>query len=304
MTTAKKGAIIRAINTGATAIENKFFEVLKMKSTNKQQATRTTEQATNTARAERQAEIITAENVERMSEQIALKALKTVIASGKGLTAEQAEKLREQGKDIASGGNFSVMYKIYCGLIHDITTAKNTLENFSDGKDIAQEIAVILWTYNGKPLDYLTDEKNDNGERLTVLRLAFKTANRYIMGERKRIYKTAYIDEINENGECVYHEIPQEWDIPTITDYKTITAIIKQLKLTDTEKKILYYRLRGVAVDDTKKGKNGQLTQKTATSMRTIAEKIGISHKTVIKHLKNIQRKAVEIGLTPKTKSK
>lgn len=229
------------------------------------------------------ATLLTAENIELLSEIIALRAIKTNYAK--------------------SGMPF--MYDLYCGLVKDINENKKTASPFSDGYDIASEIKLYLLQNIGK---YTTDE-NTNGEKCKdgttadIWRTAFRIANRYIIGERQKVYKCVYVDEIDENGNRLYYEIPQEWDIDGIHDYKTIMAIIKQLKLTDTEKKILYYRLRGIAVDDTQKGKNGQPTQKTAVSMRTIAEKIGISHIAVYKHLKNIQRKAVEIGLTPNAKT-
>lgn len=229
------------------------------------------------------ATIITADNVELLSEIIALRALKTNYAK--------------------SGMPF--MYDLYCGLVKDINENKKTAKPFSDGYDIASEIKLyLLHNIGKKTTDENTDgEKNKDGTTADIWRTAFRVANRYIIGERQKNYKCVYVDEIDENGNRLYYEIPQQWDVDTIHDYKTITAIIKQLKLTDTEKKILYYRLRGVAVDDTRKGKNGQPTQKTATSTRTIAEKIGISNIAVYKHLKNIQQKAVEIGLTPKTKT-
>lgn len=249
---------------------------------------------------------ITAENVLTLSEIIAVKAMKTNLASGKGLAMDEYRKKIENGENPNASGNFNPFYYLYINLVYDIMSRKKDYTKpMGNSYDIVQEIALYLCGNIGKmTTDENTDgEKNKDGTTADIWRTAFRVANRYIKGERKQIYKCVYVDEIDENGNRVFYEIPQEWDTPTVTDYKTITAIIKRLKLTDTEKKVLYYRLRGVAVDDTKKGKNGQQTQRTQTSTRTIAEKIGISNIAVYKHLKNIQRKAVEIGLTPKTEN-
>lgn len=227
------------------------------------------------------ATIITADNIELLSEIIALRALKTNYAK--------------------SGMPF--MYDLYCGLVKDINENKKTAKPLSDGYDIASEIKLYLFHNIGKKTtDENTDgEKNKDGTTADIWRTAFRVANRYIIGERQKVYKCVYVDEIDENGNRLYYEIPQQWDIDTITDYKTITATIKQLKLTDTEKKVLYYRLRGIGVNSQQDGKTRQV--KKGISERTIAEKIGISNIAVHKHLQNIRRKAVEIGLTPKTKN-
>lgn len=294
MTTAKSGAIISTVASNRRKTCNeKIKKAVKVDIMTKEQkkqtttnANATTQQplptvATEKATPQHPATIITADNIELLSEIIALRALKTNYAN--------------------SGMPF--MYNLYCGLVKDINENKKTAQPFSDGYDIASEIKLYLFKHIGnKTTDENTDgEKNKDGTTADIWRTAFRIANRYIMGERKKVYKCAYVDEIDENGNRLYYEIPQFWDVPTITDYKTITAIIKQLKLTDTEKKVLYYRLRGIGVDSQQDGKTKQI--KKGISTRTIAEKVGISSTAVYKHLKNIQRKAVEIGLTPKTKS-
>lgn len=326
-----------------------------MKNTNKQQATRTTEQATNTnvtvilgngiryyenpttitqadicsntektpcillehekyillygekiASIEHKQTLITNDNVITLSEIIAVKAMKTNLASGTGLTMDEYRKKIEKGENPNASGKFNPLYDLYLDLVWDIMRRKKDhTQPMGSGYDIVSEIKLYLLRNVGKKTtDENTDgEKNKDGTTADIWRTAFRVANRYIIGERKQMYKCVYVDEIDENGERIYYEIPQEWDVDTIHDYKTITAIIKQLKLTDTEKKILYYRLRGIAVDDTKKGKNGQPTQKTAVSVRTIAQKLRLSKSAVDKHLQNIRRKAVEIGLTPNAKT-
>lgn len=247
---------------------------------------------------------ITADNVLTLSEIIAVKAMKTNLASGKGLTMDEYRKKIENGENPNASGNFNPLYYLYINLVCDIMSRKKDYKQaLGNGYDIVQTIALYLTANIGKKTtDENTDgEKNKDGTTADIWRTAFRVANRYIKGERKQIYKCIYVDEINENGERIYYEIPQNWDVPTVTDYKTITAIIKQLKLTDTEKKILYYRLRGIGVDSQQNGKTKQL--KKGISTRTIAEKIGLSKSTVDRHIQNIRRKAVEIGLTPKTKN-
>ena len=219
--------------------------------------------------------IITADNVTAYGERIAIRALKTCITSGKGYTAESAKKARENGKNINASGNFNFIYGLYTGLIADITARKNdTARPLSDGYDIAQTATAFLCDYIGKnindPAD--TDEKNKDGTPASILRACFRAVNRYIMGERQREYKRAYVDEQDENGNTLFYEIPDLWDTPTATDFKRVKQVIDALNLTAKQAQILGYRLRGLSVHQ-------------------IAEKLKIHRKTLQEHIKAIQAK-------------
>lgn len=225
----------------------------------KRQNTHTTTPATLAPVQVNNAEIITADNVQTMGERIAVRALKTCYQKG--------------------GQPF--IYTLYCGLIADITENKKTGAPLSDGYDIAQTASAFLCDYIGKTLqDTTTDGQTDkDGQPVSILRACFRAVNRYIMGERQHEYKRLYVDEIDEKGNALYYEIPEFWDIPTATDYKTVTAKIAEMKLSMNEKRVLTYRLRGV-------------------SLEGIARIIGADKRNVTTYLQRIRTKAQKIGLT------
>ncbi len=225
----------------------------------KRQNTHTTTPATLAPVQVNNAEIITADNVQTMGERIAVRALKTCYQKG--------------------GQPF--IYSLYCGLVADITENKKTGAPLSDGYDIAQTACLFLCAYMGKTLqDKTADGQTDkDGNPVTILRACFRAVNHYIMGERQREYKRAYVDEIDENGNALFYEIPDEWDIPTATDYKRVNELITALKLSQNEKRFLSYRLRGYSLD-------------------VIAQKMGIARGNVNTYRQRIKAKADKIGLT------
>ena len=226
----------------------------------KRQNTHTTTPATLAPVQVNNAEIITADNVQTMGERIAVRALKTCYQKG--------------------GQPF--IYSLYCGIVADITENKKTGAPLSDGYDIAQTACAYLCEYIGKGLhDKTTDGQTDkDGNPVDVLRGCFRAVNRYIMGERQREYKRAYVDEIDEKtGATLYYEIPEFYDIPTATDYKRVNELITALKLSQNEKRFLSYRLRGYSLD-------------------VIAQKMGIARGNVNTYRQRIKAKADKIGLT------
>jgi DNA-binding CsgD family transcriptional regulator len=228
---------------------------MKTTNTNRKQATTKARKQTKPAPiadTASPAEIITADNVQTMGERIAVRALKTCYQKG--------------------GQPF--IYALYCGLVADITENKKTGAPLSDGYDIAQTASAYLCEYIGKTLqDKTTDGQTDkDGQPVTILRACFRAVNRYIMGERQHDYKRVYVDEIDENGATLYYEIPAEWDTPTATDYKHITAVIKALNLTSRQAQILRYRLSG-------------------KSIHQIADILKIHRKTLQEHMQALQRK-------------
>lgn len=239
---------------------------MKTTNTNRKQATTNASKQTKPASKRKQAqpapavivdtanpaEIITADNVQTMGERIAVRALKTCYQKG--------------------GQPF--IYALYCGLVADITENKKAGLPLSDGYDIAQTASAFLCEYIGKTLqDTTTDGQTDkDGQPVTILRACFRAVNRYIMGERQHDYKRVYVDDVDENGATLYYEIPAEWDTPTATDYKHITAVIKALNLTSRQAQILRYRLSG-------------------KSIHQIADILKIHRKTLQEHMQALQRK-------------
>lgn len=225
----------------------------------KRQNTHTTTPATLAPVQVNNAEIITADNVQSLGERIAVRALKTCYQKG--------------------GQPF--IYTLYCGLIADITENKKTGAPLSDGYDIAQTACAYLCEYIGKGLhDKTTDGQTDkDGQPVSILRACFRAVNRYIMGEQQREYKRAYIDDLDENGNALIYEIPAFWDMPTATDYKTVTAKIAEMGLSMNEKKFLTYRLRGY-------------------SLEKIAPIMGVKRDTLNVYRKRLKDKAQKIGLT------
>ena len=228
-----------------------------MKNTTKKTAVNTATQPTTTPAAlapvqVNTAEIITAENVQTMGECIAVRALKTCYQKG--------------------GQPF--IYSLYCGLVADITENKKTGAPLSDGYDIAQTASAFLCEHIGKTLqDTTTDGQTDkDGNPVTILRACFRAVNRYIKGERQHEYRRLYVDEIDENGNALYYEIPEFWDMPTAADFKQVTAIIKALNLTSRQAQILRYRLSG-------------------KSIHQIADILKIHRKTLQEHMQALQRK-------------
>lgn len=236
-----------------------------------------------------EAETITAENVQQIAERFAIRNLKTVISSGKGLTEKEAEKLREKGKDITKANGFLKMYDLYIGAIKDANKNEEDTTPFTDGMDIIQEASCVLWEYHDKALSDFTEHTNRKGEQLTVKRYTYSVINSYIMGERTRFYKFACVDDYDELGQAIYYKVPDLWDIPTVFDYVKIDGYIKALKLTVTQKKILAYRLRGVALGED----SGNADNK---SVHSIAKALNISRQAIYKHMKAIGKKIIELS--------
>lgn len=199
------------------------------------------------------AEIITAENVQSLGERIAVRALKTYYQK--------------------SGQPF--IYTLYCGIVADITEHKKSGAPLSDGYDVAQTASAFLCEYIGKTLqDTTADGQSDkDGNPVTIFLACFRAVNRYIKGERQHNFKRVYVDEVDtKTGETLYYEIPDGWDLPTVTDYKQVTETIKALNLTARQAQVLRYRFRGYSVHQ-------------------IADKMSIHRKTLQEHIKAIQRK-------------
>ena len=207
-------------------------------------------------------QVITADNVQMLGEHTAKKALKTIY------NRSQDDFIRRLINDFN----------------RDMYNAKNNIaENFSNAYDIAQTAICFYCEYLGQPLNATANNGEVDKEKkpIDIYRACLRKINRYILENKNKVYKTVYLQDIDENGEHLeYIAIPQKWDMPTITDYQGVINAIEQMKLSATEKKILYARLRGFGYD-------------------TIAKKLSIAKGTVQTYIKRIQAKATAINLTP-----
>lgn len=205
--------------------------------------------------------IITQDNILSLGERISVRALKTCIAK--------------------SGQPF--MYDLYNNLIADITHNIIANEPLTDAYDIVQTACLHLCKYIGKGvIDNTTDGQTDkDGKPITILRATFRAVNKYIMGERAHEYKRVYVDDVDASGNILYYTIPDGWDMPTATDYKKVCGLIEKMGLSANEKKVLYYRLRGIATC-------------------TIAEYMGVKKQNIITYQQRILKKAEKISLTLK----
>lgn len=210
-----------------------------------------------TAATPNYSEIITPENVQALGERIAVKGIKVYY--------------KEIGEPF--------IYALYTGLIHDIQILKNNLPDpLSDGYDIAQIATAFLCEHMGEALsDRIegggTDKK---GKPITILRECFRTISRYIDGQRVRNHRYLYVEDLDADGESLYYEVPEFWDMPTFTDFDVVDEIITALKLSVNEKQFLSYRLRG-------------------ESLNTITRKMGISRDAINMYRKRIKNKAKNV---------
>ena len=99
--------------------------------------------------------VISAENVQRMGEVIALCAIKTVIVRG--------------GKDL---------HNLYKGMLRDINRADNDMSRYSNGYEIAQEAMLFLCQHMGKRLDDVYYTKT--GRKIIIKQACFSVADRYL----------------------------------------------------------------------------------------------------------------------------
>lgn len=211
-------------------------------------------------KAEYLSQIITCENIQKLGEQTAQKALKTI-------------HRKSQDKYI---------YNLIKELASDLKNATHDIDyTFSNAFDLVQIATCFYCEYMGQPLNATANngELDKNKQPIDIYRACLRNLNRYIMANKSKVYKTLYLQDIDENGE--YLEIPQKWDMPTITDFKKVKTAIDNLKLSATEYKVLSARLRGYGY-------------------KVIAKKLSISHDNVKTYCKRIQAKAIKIDIMPK----
>ena len=161
--------------------------------------------------------VISAENIQKMGEVIALTCIKTVIV--------------RPGKDL---------HYLYKGLLRDMNRSKDDYSPFSNAYDIAQEAMLFLCEHIGKKLgdDYTTKY----GKTITIRSACFRHTDRYLEKQYTRhITNTISLDE------RITSEPVKTLDDEQKNDYTVVDGLIAKMKLTAAEYETLCAYMAGLA---------------------------------------------------------
>ena len=149
--------------------------------------------------------VISAENVQRMGEVIALCAIKTVIVRG--------------GKDL---------HNLYKGLLRDINRSENDMSRYSDGYEIAQEAMLFLCRHMGKRLDDVYVTKT--GRKTTIKQACFSVADRYLAKNfvSPMLNTTSLNEQIITEPETILDDEQKN-------DYTAFDGLVAKMELTAVE---------------------------------------------------------------------
>ena len=160
--------------------------------------------------------VISAKNIQKIGEVIALTCIKTVIV--------------RSGKDL---------HYLYKGLLRDINRSKDDLSPFSNAYDIAQEAMLFLCEHIGKKLGdgYITKY----GKATTIRSACFRCADNYLEKQYTRhIMNTETLDErITAGTETILDDEHKN-------DYTTVDGLIAKMKLTAVEYETLCAYMAGL----------------------------------------------------------
>ncbi len=160
--------------------------------------------------------VISAENIQKMGEVIALTCIKTVIV--------------RSGKDL---------HYLYKGLLRDMNRSKDDLSPFSNAYDIAQEAMLFLCQHIGEKLG---DEYITKYRKTTTIRSAcYRCADNYLEKQYTRhIINTVSLDErITAETETILDDEQKN-------DYTAVDGVVEQMKLTKVEKETLSHLMVGL----------------------------------------------------------
>lgn len=159
--------------------------------------------------------VISAENIQRMGEVIALTCIKTVI--------------------IRSGKDLHYLYK---GLLRDINRSKEDYSPFSNAYDIAQEAMLFLCQHMGEKLgdNYTTKY----GKVVTIKSACYRCADNYLQKQYTRYMATTIsLDErITAEPETILDDEQKN-------DYTAFDSLISQMHLTAVEYETLSILMAG-----------------------------------------------------------
>ena len=160
--------------------------------------------------------VISAENIQKIGEVIALTCIKTVIV--------------RSGKDL---------HYLYKGLLRDINRSEDDLSPFSDAYDIAQEAMLFLCQHIGVKLGDICITKY--GKTTTIRSTCYRCADNYLEKQYTRhIINTVSLDErITSEPETVLDDKQKN-------DYTVVDGVVKQMKLTKVEQETLSHLMMGL----------------------------------------------------------
>lgn len=149
--------------------------------------------------------VISAENIQKIGEVIALTCIKTVIV--------------RSGKDL---------HYLYRGLLRDMNRSKDDYSPFSNAYDIAQEAMLFLCQHIGEKLgdNYITKY----GKTTTIRSACFRCADNYLEKQYTRhIMNTIRLDErITSESEATLDDEQKN-------DYTVVDGLIAKMKLAAVE---------------------------------------------------------------------
>lgn len=160
--------------------------------------------------------VISAENVQKMGEVIALTCIKTVIV--------------RSGKDL---------HYLYKGLLRDMNRSKDDYSPFSNAYDIAQEAILFLCQHIGEKLGDNCITKY--GKTTTIRSACYRCADNYLQKQYTRhLSNTISLDErITAESETTLDEEQK-------TDYTVVDELIAKMKLTAIEYETLCAYMAGL----------------------------------------------------------
>lgn len=159
--------------------------------------------------------VITAKNVQRMGEVIALCAIKTVIVRG--------------GKDL---------HNLYKGLLRDVNRSNDDMSRYSDGYEIAQEAMLFLCQHMGKKLDDVYYTKT--GRKITIKQACFSVADRYLAKNyvAPMFNTTSLNEQIKTEPETILDDEQKN-------DFTAFDRLISKMHLTAVEHETLSILMAG-----------------------------------------------------------
>lgn len=160
--------------------------------------------------------VITADNIKKIGELIALLTIRTVMC--------------RSGKDL---------YRLYDGLIKDCNKSNDSLDEYSDGYDIAQTATLFLCEHIGKRLggNYTTTR----GNVISIKQACFRFTDRYLDKQftRHLAHTTAISDSVASSHMTFI-------DDESTNDYTAVDTLIERMNLTQSEYDVLCAYMSGL----------------------------------------------------------
>lgn len=159
--------------------------------------------------------VISAENVQKMGEVIALTCIKTVIA--------------RSGRDL---------HYLYKGLLRDMNRSKDDYSPFSNAYDIAQEAILFLCQHIGEKLGDNCITKY--GKVVTIKSACYRCTDNYLQKQYTRYMATTISLDERITAESETTDDEQK------NDYTAVDGFIAKMKLTATEYETLCAYMAGL----------------------------------------------------------